>query len=190
MSDPPTLLFVFGPPAVGKMTVGSEICRRTGYKLLHNHLTIEPLLRLFPYDSPQFARLNDEFRTRILQEVAQSDLPGLVFSVVWNFDVLEDAVAVERYAQPFRERGSRVLFLELAATQQVRLHRNVQDSRLAEKPSKQDLKWSRQILLEMDVKHRMNSNGEFDTRADHLLIENTNLEPDTVAIKAIDVFGL
>jgi adenylate kinase family enzyme len=38
------LVFVFGPPAAGKMTVGREICARTGYKLLHNHMTVEPVL--------------------------------------------------------------------------------------------------------------------------------------------------
>ncbi|HTJ71068.1 MAG TPA: hypothetical protein VL551_26225 [Actinospica sp.] len=162
----------------------------TGYKLLHNHMTIEPLLRLFPYDSPQFTRLNNEFRARILEEAANSDIPGLVFSVVWAFDLPEDAKAIEAYAQPFRTRGSRIRYLELAATQSVRLQRNIQDSRLAEKPSKKDLAWSRDHVLELDSKHRMNSAGEFDGRADHLLIENSNLPPDEAATRAIDFFGL
>lgn len=38
------LIIVFGPPAVGKMTVGREICGLTGYKLFHNHLTVEPIV--------------------------------------------------------------------------------------------------------------------------------------------------
>lgn len=190
MPDVPALLFVLGPPAVGKMTVGAEIARRTGFKLFHNHMTIEPLLRLFPFDSPQFSRLNNDFRTRILEEAANSEIPGLVFSVVWAFDLPEDAEQIERYSRPFRERGARILFLELAASQSVRLQRNIQDSRLAEKPSKQDLEWSRQHLLEWDEKHRMNSNGEFDGCADHLLVENSALAPGEVAARAIEFFGL
>ncbi|MBR7836034.1 hypothetical protein KDL01_22350 [Actinospica durhamensis] len=190
MSDVPSLLFVIGPPAVGKMTVGAEIARRTGYRLLHNHMTIEPLLRLFPYDSPQFARLNVEFRIRILEEAADSDLPGLVFSYLWAFDEPEDAVAVEQYARPFRDRGARIRYLELAAEQATRLHRNVQDSRLAEKPSKQDLAWSHQHVLDLDAKHKMNSTHEFAGRADHLLIDNTHLSPEAVAERAVAHFGL
>jgi broad-specificity NMP kinase len=31
-----TLVFLVGPPAVGKMTVGYELAVRTGLKLLHN----------------------------------------------------------------------------------------------------------------------------------------------------------
>ena len=38
-----TLVIIFGPPAVGKMTVGSKLSKLTGLKLFHNHMTIEPL---------------------------------------------------------------------------------------------------------------------------------------------------
>ena len=56
------LVVLFGPPAVGKMTVGHELCRLTGYRLFHNHLTIEPFLGIFEFGSPSFARLSSEFR--------------------------------------------------------------------------------------------------------------------------------
>jgi hypothetical protein len=36
---PMTLVVIFEPPAVGKMTVGMEIERRTGLRLFHNHMT-------------------------------------------------------------------------------------------------------------------------------------------------------
>jgi len=187
---PPTLLFVIGPPAVGKMTVGAEIAQLTGFKLLHNHMTIELLLRLFDFDSDAFQRLNEEFRHRILQEAANSDLPGLIFSCVWTFDVPGDAGIVAGYAQPFRDRGARVLFLELAAPQSVRLVRNAGATRLAEKHSKRDLEWSDNNLRAMDERHRMNSDGEFTGRDDHLLIDNTDLSPAQAAQRAVEYFKL
>jgi len=36
-----TLVFIVGPPAVGKMTVGRELSSLTGFPFFHNHLTIE-----------------------------------------------------------------------------------------------------------------------------------------------------
>lgn len=190
-STPPTLLFVVGPAAVGKMTVGGAIAERTGFKLFHNHLTIEPLLRLFPYESPQFQRLNHAFREQIFAEAAASSLPGLVFTLVWDFDDPEDAALVERYAAPFRERGSRVLFLELAADQDVRLVRNGGESRLAEKASKRDLEWSDANLIGMDAKYRLNSVDDFAAVPEsHLLVDNTHLGPDEVAARAVAHFGL
>lgn len=94
----PTLLFVLGPPAVGKMTVGHEIAARTGFRLFHNHHAIDLALRFFPFGSAPFGRLVGDFRRRIFEEVAASDLPGLVFTYVWAFNLASDAVAVEEYA--------------------------------------------------------------------------------------------
>src|SRR5262245_15455903 len=93
---PPTLLFIIGAPAVGKMTVGYEIARRTGMRLFHNHMSIEPVLRFFDYGTPPFARLVEGFRRSVFEEVAKSDLPGLVFTFVWAFDLPSEAATVER----------------------------------------------------------------------------------------------
>ena len=186
----PTLLFILGPPAVGKMTVGHEIATRTGFRLFHNHHAIDLALRFFPFGSPPFGRLVGDFRRRIFEEVAASDLPGLVFTYVWAFNLESDAVAVEEYAAPFRARGGRVLFVELEATQEERLRRNATPFRLAEKPTKRDLEQSRANLLELDAQYRMNSGGEFDRREDYLRIDNTALPAAEVADRVIDRFTL
>ena len=43
------LLFLLGNAAVGKMTVGQEIAKKTGLRLFHNHMTIEPIIEIFGY---------------------------------------------------------------------------------------------------------------------------------------------
>lgn len=184
------LPFMIGPPAVGKMTVGMEITRRTGLRLFHNHHTIDLVLRFFSYDTPPFRRLVREFRRRILEEVAGSDLPGLIFTYVWDFDDHTDGAVVEGYASIFRAQGGRVAFVELQATQAERLRRNETELRLAEKPSKRDVEESRRRLLAADAMHRMNSAGEFDGRADYVRIANTQLTPEEVADRVIAVLGL
>jgi hypothetical protein len=189
-SAPPLLLFIVGPSAVGKMSVGQAITERTGLRLFHNHLSIELALRYFDYGTPAFGRLNDEIRRRVVEEVAASDLPGLVFTFAWAFDVPEDQAFVDGYAKPFRERGARVLFAELEATQAERLQRNECVSRLAEKPSKRDLEASRRHLLEADARYQLNSGGKFDAHPDYLRIDNTLLTPGEAAERVIEHFGL
>jgi hypothetical protein len=186
----PTLVFIVGPPAVGKMTVGYELARRTGLKLFHNHHTIDLTLRFFPYGTPPFHRLVGEFRRRIFEEVAASDLPGLIFTYVWAFDHASDAAAVEEYASHFRARDGRVVFVELEANQDERLRRNESEFRLAEKPFKRDLDASRRQLLDLDAKYQLNSQGVFDARPDYLRIDNTNLSATEVAERVIARFGL
>jgi hypothetical protein len=172
------------------MTVGYEIAARTGMRLFHNHHVIEPLLEIFPFGSPPFSRLVQEFRRRVFEEAAASDLPGLVFTYVWAFDQPEDDAAVERLASIFSSRGGRVVFAELEARLEERLRRNETPLRLEKKPSKRDLVASRARLLENDQRYQLNSDGRFAGRPDHLVIDTSDLSPDVVAERIIRHFAL
>jgi hypothetical protein len=189
-APPPLLLFVVGPPAVGKMSVGQAITERTGLRLFHNHIAIELALRYFDYGTPAFRRIDGAIRRLVLGEVAASDLPGLVFTFVWAFNLPEEQEYVDECARPFRERGARVLFVELEATQAERLKRAAGLSRLAEKPSRRDLDASRRDLLDDDARYQLNSGGKFDGRPDYLRINNTLLTPGQVAERVIGHFAL
>jgi hypothetical protein len=187
---PPLLLVVVGPPAVGKMSVGQAIAERTGLRLFHNHISIELALRYFDYGTPAFHRIDGGIRRLIIEEVAASDLPGLVFTFVWAFSVPGDQAVIDGYARPFRERGARVLFVELEATQAERLKRSAGISRLAEKPSRRDLDASRRDLLKLDARYQLNSGGKFGGRQDWLRIDNTLLTPAEAAEHVIGHFSL
>ena len=184
------LVFIVGPPAVGKMTVGHALAERTGLRLFHNHHTIDLVLRFFQFGTPPFHRLVGEFRRRVFEEVAASDLPGLIFTYVWAFDDPRDAASVEEFADIFRVRGGRVVFVELETSQDERLRRNETEFRLAEKPFKRDLVASREQLLMLDARYQLNSGGVFDRRADYLRIDTTTLEPSETAERIIEHFGI
>jgi len=185
-----TLIFIVGPPAVGKMAVGHELAQRTGLKLFHNHHTIDLALRFFPFGTPPFQRLVGEFRRRIFEEVAASDLPGLIFTYVWAFDHQSDDDTVAEYASIFAARGGRVFYVELECDLRERLRRNESAFRLAEKPFKRDLEQSRNQLLELDIKYQLNSRGKYDGRADYLHLDNTMMPASVAAEKIIETFGL
>lgn len=185
------LVIVFGPPAVGKMTVGMELERLTGLRLFHNHMTIDLVLRFFPWGHPSFHRLVHEFRARMFEEVAASDLPGLVFTYVWALDQEGDRAFVDRLCETFAARGAEVCFVELEAARDERLRRNETELRLAEKPSKRDVDASRRRLLEADAQYRLNTGaGEFPYPDRWLRIDNTHLSPEEVARRVIERFDL
>ena len=102
------LMLIFGPQAVGKMTVGEEVAARTGMKLFHNHMTIELVSHFFSYGTETGKRLVHAFREQIFDAVAQSDLEGLIFTYLWAFDMQGDWDAIERVAKKFRDRGAEI----------------------------------------------------------------------------------
>lgn len=84
------LVIIFGPHAVGKMTVGQELAKITGLKLFHNHMTIDLITNFFSYGSDEGKRLVELFRREIFEAVANSNLEGLIFTFMWALDLQDD----------------------------------------------------------------------------------------------------
>jgi AAA domain len=183
-------VIIFGPPAVGKMSVGSELTKLTGLKLFHNHMTIDLALTFFEFGDPRFHKLVSEFRRRIFEEVAASELPGLIFTFVWALDLDSDRQFIERACDIFREKGSEIYFVELEAELSERLRRNESEFRLSQKPPKRDIAFSRQKLLEDDEKYKLNSNEDFFYKDNYLKIDNTNLSASEAAERIVKAFSL
>jgi len=179
---------IFGPPAVGKMSVGHDLAKLTGLKLFHNHMSIDLALNFFEYGQPPFGRLVSEFRRLVFEEVAASDLPGLIFTFVWALDLDSEKEFIDRSCQIFRERGADVYFVELEAELPERLKRNESEFRLSQKAPKRDLESSRQRLLEDCANYKLNSNDDFFYQENYLKIENTNLSASDAAQIIVDAF--
>lgn len=185
-----TLVIIFGPPAVGKMTVGLELERLTGFRLFHNHVTAEPVMRLFPLDSPAYRRLVTEFRLRMFEEYAATDAKGLIFTFVWVLDDPQDRTFIDAAVHAVVSRGGRVCFVELEAAQVERLRRNETPLRLAEKRPLRDVVGSRAFLLRADETYQLNSRGAFFYPDRHLKLDNTALSPEVVARRIAQHFSL
>lgn len=168
------LLLIFGPQAVGKMTVGQELERLTGLKLFHNHMTIDLLHPFFGF-SKEMWRLSGMFREEIFKSVADSELEGLIFTYVWAFDQEEDWAFIQKLTGIFEATGADVCFVELEADVNERLTRNVTPNRLAHKPTKRNLAESEGNLKETMVKHRLNSWAGEIQQDNYFRIDNTNL---------------
>jgi len=185
------MIWIVGPPAVGKMAVGLEIAKKTGYKLLHNHGTIELLIPIFEFGTPKFDILNNEFRQRIFEEVATSDLLGFIFTYVSAFNFNEEKINMEKITKIFKDQGHNVYYVELYAPLSIRLERNKHQLRLDAKPSKRDTEWSAEQLPKMDEKYIMNSTEEypFFFQENYLKIDNSHLSSEETAEKIMSSFG-
>lgn len=181
------LLLLFGPPAVGKMTVGRAVAAASDFRLFHNHMTIEPLLETFGHGTPAFTTLNDEFRVRVLEEAARHGV-DLVFTIVWALDSTEDLEVITSYVDIF---DGDVAFVELRADLGTRLERNRTEHRLLHKASKRDVDWSDDNVREMETQWVMTSTDGPDraeallSRHPHLVLDTVGVEPDDTAARIL-----
>lgn len=173
-------VLLFGPQAVGKMTVGQELAKITDLKLLHNHMTIDLLAPLFDF-SPEMWRLSTRFREEIFESFSKTEKEGMIFTYVWAFNEQEDWDFVESVCTIFSDNGAEIYFVELEADVEERLSRNKTEHRLNHKPTKRNLEQSERNLLESMETWRLNSTeGEID-RENYLRINNTYKQPHETA---------
>jgi hypothetical protein len=178
---PGELIVLFGPPAVGKMTVGRAICAVSDLRLFHNHHTIEPLHEIFGQDHVAFATLNAEFRRRVIEEAAATGV-RLVFTTVWNLAGERDAAYIRSLVSPYTDRRLSVRFVELHADLATRLGRNDGPDRLAAKPSKGNLAWSEAHIREREDTFTMNTSPDVVLPGQDVLAEFPHLRLDTTLL--------
>lgn len=176
-------ILIFGPQAVGKMTIGHELEKITNLKLFHNHATIELVSPLFNYGTKVGRKLVNSFREKIFKEVVKSDLEGLIFTYVWYFESKKDWGYVKKIVKIFKDKKAEIYYIELEASEEERIKRNKTEHRLNHKPTKRNIEWSENELKESIKKHRLNSKiGEIKEK-NYLRINNTNLSAQSAALK-------
>lgn len=186
------LVIITGPHAVGKMTVGQELCRLTGMKLFHNHMTIDVVSDLFDSMPAERARLTELFRHEIFDSFSRSGEYGMVFTYMWAFDEPGDWKYIRDVEELFASRGAQVYYVELEAHKDVRWERNHSENRLLNKPSKRDLKRSDWLFETIEGRYRLNSlPGELDMLGErYMRIDNTDLSAGQAAQMIKERFAL
>jgi hypothetical protein len=123
------LIFVYGLPAAGKLTVGRELSALTGYKLFHNHLAVDLLLSVFEFGSEPFVELREEVWRSVFAQGCRSGLEGMIFTFAPERTVR--ASFVDDVLRVMREGGGTVDFVELVCPLAELKGRLEKDSRRA-----------------------------------------------------------
>ena len=172
-------VILIGNSAVGKMTVGLELTKITELKLFHGHMILEPVLEIY---GTRRMDIEKKIRDIIFDDFAKSNNYGLIFTYMMNFDKNSSCWEyIEHICSFFKKENAEICFVELVASQEVRLQRNIMESRLQAKASKRNTEWTTKNIYETDKKYKCeSSDGEFPYE-NYIKIDNTSLSPDVAA---------
>lgn len=120
------LIFLYGPPASGKLTIAKELSELTGYSLFHNHQTRDMVYGMYPTSLHDNYGLVHILRLDIFRYAAQHDT-NLIFTFV--YDSPDDLSFVEKVVETVESEGGKVCFVETTAAKDVLLNRVGNDSR-------------------------------------------------------------
>lgn len=108
------LIFLYGPPAVGKLTVGKALAKLTGYKLFHSQLTVDLLESLFDWGEGPFFEFLHRYRLELIEAAAKHKVKGMIYTFVY-WRTHDEAFIREVVRRVERHRG-KVCFVQLTCS--------------------------------------------------------------------------
>jgi len=173
------LIFLYGSPAVGKLTVANNIAEQTDFKVFHNHLSIDCIEPIFEFGSKSFNKLINLIRIETVTEAARVG-QNLIYTFCYAKD-LDDA-HVENITKTVEENGGEICFVLLRA------ERGELDKRVVEESRK---KMGKAKTVEMlDYFHSTYDLLSPVPERESLVIDNTNISAEDTARQIIGHFGL
>jgi gluconate kinase len=159
------LIFIYGDPGTGKLTVARELQKLTDFKLFHNHLTVDLASSLFPHGSEHYFDYVRSLRLEAFERAAKANL-SLIFTF-WYSSISQPSV--EKYRHVIESNGGQVLFVRLHCRPEILEQRVVSESRQ---------NWK--ISNVADLRAALENTGDVIPET-HLEIENSDLSPEVVA---------
>jgi len=120
------LIYIYGIPAVGKLTVAEKLSGITGIPIFHNHLSRDIVKDIYGSDLMKNYELVDSIREDVLKYCAKNNT-DLIFTYVYGGS--EDDVKVHRFKKCIEDNGGDVCFVELIADKEDLLNRVGDESR-------------------------------------------------------------
>ena len=121
------LVFIYGPPASGKLTVAKELAKITGYKIFHNHSTIDLVSSVMEFGTDDFWKTNHRIRLQVFEASAKTKINGLIFTFCYAYP--KDNKFIRDAIKTVRKNGGNALFVHLYCDKQELMKRAKETSR-------------------------------------------------------------
>ena len=162
------LIFIYGAPGVGKLTVAKELARVTGYNLFHNHLTVDLVSSIFPFSTKAHSDLVEKIRLDLIEVAAREKVRGMIFTFVYGVETFggkTDDKFVQRVIDSVKKYRGRILFVKLFCDKKE-LHRRLQH------PSRKAFGKLRKVKILQSIRKRYDLDATIPF-GKNLIINNT-----------------
>jgi len=121
------LIIIYGPPASGKLTIAQKVAEKTGYKLFHNHLTVDLLKNILKFGTKAFFEVNQKIKLDILEAAAKQGVEGIIYTFV--YDRTTDNPFIAKLKVIAERQNISIKFLQLYCKKEELFKRVIAESR-------------------------------------------------------------
>lgn len=175
------LIVIHGPPAAGKLTIANAIAERTGFKVFHNHLTIDCTKPVFEFGSEGFWEINGLLRCEVIAEAARQ---GIDLIHTFCYGKGPDDEFFRKLIAAATDNGGEVHAVLIHCRDEVRKERIVEGSRV-------------QLRKLTDPDSVDGTRERFDLESPHpdleketLVIDTSDISPEEAADRITKAFEL
>jgi hypothetical protein len=122
-----TLILLHGPPAAGKLTIANALSAKIGFKVFHNHLSIDFTQPVFEFGTDAFWRINVQIRCDVIAEATRQ---GIDVIHTFCYGKGPDDEYYRDLVRAARVNGGNVHAVLLHCRDEVRKQRIVDESRV------------------------------------------------------------
>jgi len=172
------LIVIYGPPAVGKLSVAKELAKLTKYKVFHNHLTFDLVNSVFEVDKGKFWDYHNKLRFDMVKILVENKVNFITtFGYTKKFPKpLDDIVKL------VKKNKGKVYYVQLICDEEE-LYKRVKH------PNRKNY---RKIYHVNVLKSGLKKYGYFDIVPynPNITIDNTRLSPKKAALKIKEYYKL
>ncbi len=173
----PTVVFIYGPIAVGKLTVAKILSKKLGYKLTHNHALNDFVDEVFTRSTYESSVMKERLRYDLMESAVKAKINFITTHCYAHNYVsgtgLSDPKYVETLEKKIIKLGANFYPVHLQAENKELLNRVSASSR-----KKFRKLVNKKIMREFVKDKDWNSSPKLKN---NLVIDNTNLSPKKVA---------
>jgi len=173
------LIYIYGPPAAGKLEVAKQLAKITGFRLFHNHLTADYVSSIFTLKDETSNKLKCQMVYRMLEAAIKYNVEGIIFTKVYDAG---DKDFVKKIIEIIEENSGEVLFVKLYCAPE-KLYERVTNSSRKKFDKVKSVEHLKKILKKSDKFGAI-------TVKKSLIIDNTNTPAKKCAEKIKNYYSL
>ncbi len=112
------LIFIYGSPGVGKLTVANELSKLTGFTVFHNHMAIDLVRPLYGYGNERSEELVHAVDLSAIVAMA-----ALGKDLIFTYSRPNDREFIRRAVDGVEQHGGKALFVGLACSKEELVRR-------------------------------------------------------------------
>jgi len=187
----PKVIIIIGPPAVGKYTIGKMLSTTCNYRFLHEHQVLDIASALFGENPTERTTYYFKLKLDIFSDFIKYNTANqsIITTFVHLFDNDYYNHFITSFLNMFQKNNYDVYVIELEASYEERIIRNINEDRLKAKPSKQNIEASTKKMNTIKEKARTNSieSDILFANYHHTVISTELLSENEVVSKIMDL---